>query len=179
MPPGDSFRKRRLLIACAIYLACTVVYFLFADRAVIHAHTPWNHFTLQADAWRHGRLDLGGPPPSYTGNNDFSQYDGKWFVVFPPFPALLLFPLVAWLKDPTRVLDGQFFLWLAGLAPAVLFLGLEKLRRYERSPEASPETGMLRNHLDWMVDLPWGLPDSKPIDIAEARQILRLSTPAA
>ncbi len=37
----------------------------------------------------------------------------------------------------------------------------KELRRYERSPEASPETGMLRNHLDWMVELPWRLPDDK------------------
>ena len=48
----------------------------------------------------------------------------------------------------------------------------KELRRYERSPEASPETGMLRNHLDWMVELPWRLPDDKPIDIPQARQIL-------
>ncbi len=48
----------------------------------------------------------------------------------------------------------------------------KELRRYERSPEVSPETGMLRSHLDWMVELPWRLPDIKPIDIAEARQIL-------
>ncbi len=48
----------------------------------------------------------------------------------------------------------------------------KELRRYERSAEASPETGMLRNHLDWMVELPWRLSDSKPIDIAEARRIL-------
>ena len=57
--------------------------------------------------------------------------------------------------------------------PADTEAGLMKeLRRYERSPEASPETGMLRNHLDWMVELPWRLPDAKPIDIAAARNIL-------
>ncbi len=48
----------------------------------------------------------------------------------------------------------------------------KELRRYERSPEASPETGMLRNHLEWMVELPWRLPDDKPIDIAASRQTL-------
>ncbi len=57
--------------------------------------------------------------------------------------------------------------------PADTEAGLRKeLRRYERSPEASPENGMLRNHLDWMVDLPWRLAEAKPIDIAEARAIL-------
>ncbi|MET0793857.1 MAG: hypothetical protein ABW061_20225 [Polyangiaceae bacterium] len=133
MLTGDAPRKRRLVIACSVYLATTFIYFLFADRAVVHGHTPWNHFALLADAWRHGRLDLGGPPPSYTGNNDFSRFDGKWYVVFPPFPALLLLPVVALAKGPEAVADGQFFLWLAGLAPALLFLGLEKLRRFGRS----------------------------------------------
>lgn len=133
MLSGGSPTKRRLLIAFGIYLAATVVYFLFADPRVVHQHTPWNHFALLADAWRQGRLDLGGPPPSYTGNNDFSQFQGKWYVVFPPFPALLLVPVALLVKGPERIADGQFFLLLAGVAPSVLFLALEKLRRFERS----------------------------------------------
>ena len=48
----------------------------------------------------------------------------------------------------------------------------KELRRYERSSDASPESGMIRNHLDWMVELPWGLPEEAPIDIAEARRVL-------
>jgi hypothetical protein len=133
MPSGESTPQRRSLIACAIYLGATLVYLLFATPELRGGHTPWNHFALLADAWRHGRLDLGGPPPAYTGNNDFGHYDGKWFVVFPPLPALLIFPLVAAVKDPERVRDGLFFVWLAGIAPAVLFLALEKLRRLGRS----------------------------------------------
>ena len=134
MLSGVSFTKRRLLIALGLYVACSVVFFLFADPAVRSEHTPWNHFSLLADAWRHGRLDLGGPPPAYTGNNDFSRFDDKWYVVFPPFPALLLVPIVALAGTPERVRDGQFFLLLAGIAPAVLFLALEKLRRFGRAP---------------------------------------------
>jgi len=133
MPFGRTPELRRRWIALGIYLAACAVYFLFADPAVIHEHTPWNHFALLADAWRQGRLDLGGPPPAYTGNNDFSHFDGKWYVVFPPFPALLLLPIAALVKDPARVRDGQFFLWFAGLSPALLFLALEKLRRFGRS----------------------------------------------
>ena len=48
----------------------------------------------------------------------------------------------------------------------------KELRRYERSSDASPESGMIRSHLDWMVELPWALPDEAPIDIAEARRVL-------
>ena len=124
---------RRRWIALGIYLVASLVYFLFADSALLHGHTPWNHFALLADAWRHGRLDLGGPPPAYTGSNDFSHVGGKWYVVFPPFPALLLLPIVSLVREPERVHDGQFFLWLSGVAPALLFLALEKLRRFGRS----------------------------------------------
>ena len=60
----------------------------------------------------------------------------------------------------------------AGMPADTAAASLKELRRYERSPEASPETGMLRNHLDWMVELPWRLPDDKPIDIPAARRIL-------
>ena len=60
----------------------------------------------------------------------------------------------------------------AGMPADTATASLKELRRYERSPEASPETGMLRNHLEWMVELPWRLPDVKPIDIAAARHIL-------
>jgi len=133
MLSGGSPEARRRWIALGIYLCASLVYFLFADPALLHTHTPWNHFALLADAWQKGRLDLGGPPPAYTGNNDFSHVAGKWYVVFPPFPALLLLPILALVKDPARVLDGEFFLCLAGVAPALLFLALEKLRRFGRS----------------------------------------------
>ncbi|MEO6598320.1 MAG: hypothetical protein ABIQ16_00500 [Polyangiaceae bacterium] len=133
MPTGDAPRKRRLLIACGIYLFATLVYFVFADPMLVKWHTPWNHFALLADAWRHGQLDLGAPPPDYTGFNDFSRFDGKWYVVFPPFPALLLTPVVALANGADQTRDGLFFLLLAGIAPALLFLSLEKLRRFGRS----------------------------------------------
>jgi ATP-dependent Lon protease len=48
----------------------------------------------------------------------------------------------------------------------------KELRRYERMPEAAAEAGMVRSYLDWLIDLPWALPDEKPIDIGQARRIL-------
>lgn len=96
-------------------------------------HTPYNHFALQAEAWLNGRLHLGGPPPEYAGNNDFALFQGRWYSVFPAFPALLLVPFVWLAGAATEVRDGQFFIWIAGVAPAVLFLILEKLRRARAS----------------------------------------------
>ncbi|HEY3233350.1 MAG TPA: hypothetical protein VGJ84_01450 [Polyangiaceae bacterium] len=129
----EDSRRRRLLVAAGIYLFTSSVYFALAPRALLLAHTPWNHYALLADNWLHGRLDLGGSPPEYAGRNDFSSFGGKWYVTFPPFPALLLLPLVKIAGSPERMRDGQFFLWLAGIGPAVVFLGLEKLRRTGRA----------------------------------------------
>ena len=47
-----------------------------------------------------------------------------------------------------------------------------ELRRLERMPEAAAEYGMVRTYLDWLIELPWELPEEQPIDIAEARRIL-------
>src|SRR5690606_24520437 len=51
------------------------------------------------------------------------------FVAFPPFPAVLLLPWVALAGSAEAVRDGQIFLWLAGVAPATLFLALQALAR--------------------------------------------------
>jgi ATP-dependent Lon protease len=48
----------------------------------------------------------------------------------------------------------------------------KELRRLQRMPEAAGEYGMVRTYLDWLVDLPWALPEEKPIDIGAARRIL-------
>src|ERR1700724_1783961 len=39
-------------------------------------------------------------------------------------------------------------------------------------PEAAGEAGMVRTYRDWLIELPWALPEEKPIDIKEARRIL-------
>jgi ATP-dependent Lon protease len=48
----------------------------------------------------------------------------------------------------------------------------KEVRRYERMPDGAAEAGIVRTYLDWLVELPWKLPEEKPIDIAEARRIL-------
>lgn len=119
--------RRRAAGAVGVYVLCTVVYFCFASKQLLTQHTPYNHFALLADAWLDGQLHLPGEPPDYAQNNDFAKYQGRYYVAFPPFPAVLLLPLAAFAGDPTLVRDGQFFLWLAGLGPAVLFLALQRL----------------------------------------------------
>jgi hypothetical protein len=49
------------------------------------------HFVWQADAFLHGHLDVQRPP----NLNDWVFQGGRWYVSFPPFPALLMTPFVA------------------------------------------------------------------------------------
>jgi ATP-dependent Lon protease len=48
----------------------------------------------------------------------------------------------------------------------------KELRRLQRMPEAAAEYGMVRTYLDWLIELPWKLPEESPIDVAQARRIL-------
>ena len=134
---------RRLLLAAVAYVICASVFATIAGPERLFRHTPFNHYALLANAWLHGRQNLPGGPPAYAQNNDFVDHDGKTFISFPPFPAMLMVPFVKLAGSAEDFRDGQFVIWLAGLAPAALFLALEKLRRTARSPRSESENWVL------------------------------------
>jgi len=135
-------QSRRIVLALGVYAVVTAVVLACASRSMLRDHTQYNHFALQAQAWLNGDLHLEDGPPGYAANNDFAKFKDRSYVVFPAFPAALLVPLVKFAGSPEDVRDGQFFIWLAGIGPAVLFLALEKLRRNGRNPR-SERTNLL------------------------------------
>src|SRR5882724_11037736 len=60
----------------------------------------------------------------------------------------------------------------AGMPTEVAEHVRKELKRLQRMNEASPEHGMVRNYLDWLVALPWSKTDVEDIDIERARRIL-------
>lgn len=136
-------RSRRLLVAAVIYVLSVVVFAIVAGPDRLREHTAFNHFAHLADAWLHGRQDLRFGAPAYAQGNDFAVFEGKTYISFPPFPALLMMPFVALSGSPEAFRDGQFMVWMAGVAPALLFLVLEKLRRTERSERSERENFVL------------------------------------
>jgi len=60
----------------------------------------------------------------------------------------------------------------AGMPAVVDEHARKELQRLRRMQEASPEYGMVRNYLDWLVALPWSKVDPEDIDIERARQVL-------
>ncbi|HEX4754780.1 MAG TPA: endopeptidase La [Candidatus Dormibacteraeota bacterium] len=59
-----------------------------------------------------------------------------------------------------------------GMSPAVKARALKEVSRLEHIPSASPEMGMVRTWVDWLLDLPWGEPPHVDIDIERAAAIL-------
>src|SRR5579871_1186446 len=67
-------------------------------------------------------------------------------------------------------LDGA--ITKAGMPKEVEDAARKELRRLQRMPDAAAEYGMVRTYLDWLIELPWTLPEASPIDIVSARRIL-------
>ncbi|MHB1846514.1 MAG: hypothetical protein ACYCWW_16960 [Deltaproteobacteria bacterium] len=80
-------------------------------------------FVYQAEAFLHGRLDIATPP----NLNDWARAGDRWYVSFPPFPAILMMP--AALIAGYQLNDVFFTVVVAALNVALLFLVLEQLRR--------------------------------------------------
>ncbi|MCA8972046.1 MAG: LON peptidase substrate-binding domain-containing protein, partial [Planctomycetes bacterium] len=60
----------------------------------------------------------------------------------------------------------------AGLPPAALAKAKEELERLEVTPVESPEHSVVRNHLDWLVSLPWSKSSKDRKDISVAATVL-------
>ncbi|MDQ0347472.1 endopeptidase La [Ancylobacter vacuolatus] len=60
----------------------------------------------------------------------------------------------------------------AGMPEDVEQMARKELGRLRRMQDSSAEYGMIRTYLDWLIALPWKLPETAPIDIAEARKVL-------
>jgi hypothetical protein len=139
--PVPTARPAPGRVALLVYAVCVAVYALFAWER-LPVHSPDNHFSYLADSYLHGTLSVRcaaaeearGTCPPGGGGNDWARYGGRWYVAFPSFPAVVYMPPVALLgRDfPNRAYD----VLLAGVAPALLYLLLEKLSRKGRSPRS-------------------------------------------
>lgn len=60
----------------------------------------------------------------------------------------------------------------AGMPDNVRTRVLKEVHRLEQIPSASPEMGMVRTWVDWLLDLPWSDPPAETLDIERAAAIL-------
>jgi len=126
--------RRRAALPLAIFALCAGVYVAtLGSRA--RGLSDNAHYVYLAQSLLHGQLSLvDGRPP---GDNDWSFYEGRWYVSFPPFPAVVIAPLVA--VFGTAVWDRLVWAVLAGVAPALLFVLLRRLREQGSSERGTRE----------------------------------------
>jgi ATP-dependent Lon protease len=60
----------------------------------------------------------------------------------------------------------------AGMPEEVKARALKETDRMSRIPSASPEVGVIRTYVDWLVGLPWNVSTDDQLDIREAARIL-------
>ncbi len=73
---------------------------------------------------------------------------------------------------PAEVEDLRERIQKAGMPEKILEKALKELARLERTPGGSPETTVVRNYLDWLLDTPWNKRDEEILDIKRTRDIL-------
>jgi ATP-dependent Lon protease len=60
----------------------------------------------------------------------------------------------------------------AGMPEAVKERALKEVDRMQTIPAASPEVGIIRTYVDWLVALPWAAPPAESWDIKQAARVL-------
>ena len=60
----------------------------------------------------------------------------------------------------------------AGMPEEVKARAIKEVDRMSRIPSASPEVGVIRTYVDWLVGLPWNVSTEDNLDIKEAARIL-------
>lgn len=153
-------RLRRAWLPVAIYVFCAVVYVAFlGDRAARPGPgnpAVDNHFVHLAESYLDGQLGVVGNRP--PGSNDWACYDTvehgpcpanrhqfpeheaeryRWYVSFPPLPAVVILPVVAVMGGATP--DALLWALLGGLGPALLFVLLRYLAESGRSIRTTKE----------------------------------------
>jgi hypothetical protein len=106
-----------------LFAAALAAYALSSDGLLAHQSLA-PHFVYQADAFLHGQLSLTVPQPPNL--NDWVLQDGRWYVSFPPFPALVMLPFVAVFGLTFN--DVAFTLFFSAANVALLYRLLRRLQ---------------------------------------------------
>ena len=60
----------------------------------------------------------------------------------------------------------------SGMPEEIRARAIKEIDRMSRIPSASPEVGVIRTYVDWLVGLPWNVSSEDQLDIKEAARIL-------
>ncbi|HEX6778554.1 MAG TPA: hypothetical protein VF099_10165 [Ktedonobacterales bacterium] len=90
--PAPLGRRRAVIISVVLF--CLALFSLMVSSVKLGinplGHSEANHFVYQAQSLLHGHLDI-----PHFAHEDIILVNGKFYIVYPPFPAILMMPFVA------------------------------------------------------------------------------------
>jgi hypothetical protein len=105
-------------VCVSIWLCVFLFSLQFAQWFNVWGPRPEDHFILQADSFLHGKIYLLHTP---SDTHDLNFFNGHWYESKPPFPILLITPLVAiWGVESFNI--NTFSLMLSSLAAVSMYL---------------------------------------------------------
>jgi hypothetical protein len=108
-----------------LFVFCLFAYALSSGSMLGHqSQAP--HFVYQAEAFLRGQLALTARPPNF---NDWVFERGRWYVSFPPFPAVLMMPFVAFAGLAFD--DVAFTIPFAALNVALLYRLMRRIQEQD------------------------------------------------
>lgn len=137
----------RMRIPTAVFALAASIYVATLGARALQTSAD-DHFSHLAESWLHGQWHAVGNRPD--GTNDWACFDTeergpcpqnnfrvggeryRWYVSFPPFPAVLLVPIVA-MVGGVEFPDRLVWAIVAAFAPALLFMLLRRLSETGRS----------------------------------------------
>lgn len=135
-----------------LFVVFLVIYGVTAGFS-LSRHSLAPHFVYLAESFLHGHLDLiHVPDPSY----DLTLFAGRWYVSFPPLPALLMLPLVA--IRGLAVSDISFSVLLGAICVSLFYLLLSRLETWDLGLEKQFGTGNSGSRIWLCVLLGLGTP---------------------
>jgi hypothetical protein len=121
MPWRDAAARYR--VDLILFLASLAAYAVSSGGLLAHQSLA-PHFVYQAEAFLHGQLALTvAQPPNL---NDWVLLGRRWYVSFPPFPAILMMPFVAVFGLSFN--DVAFTLFFSAANVALLYRLLRRLQ---------------------------------------------------
>lgn len=121
---GLSPASRDRLATIGVPILIAVVTFAVYRWSYQGEGKNFDYFVRMSDALRHGRTDFVDHPPWL---NELIPYEGKWYCVFPPMPAIVLMPFVAIFG--TDLSQPMMSMLIGSASAAIAYLVLIRLFR--------------------------------------------------
>lgn len=139
--PPWSWLQRLIVVWAGPGWSMLLAFLLYSVVALEHGPlwrmSAFPYYNYLADAFVHGQLHVRLPPPS---THDLSLFEGRYYLYWPPLPAVLLMPFVA-------IFGVQFSDVVFTLGIAALNVGLVALLLQRASDERLIRLSQLRRGL--------------------------------